>query len=184
MVGVIIMEKRSRKEIVKLLLEQNWADTDKDELMELIIENPISINIDKQDEETVTFKEKLADKISAVIGSWEFILTFSIVIVLWIIINGFLLAKNAYDPYPFILLNLFLSCIAAVQAPIIMMSQNRESKKDALRNQNDYQTDLKSELILEELHHEMQTILRNQNKILTLLEQSEESENTKDNSKS
>ena len=81
--------------------------------------------------------------------------------------------ENA-DPYPFILLNLLLSCIAALQAPIIMMSQNRESKKDRLRSSNDYKTDLKSELILEELHREISRLTANQNKILKLLEEREE----------
>ena len=78
------------------------------------------------------------------------------------------------DPYPFILLNLLLSCIAALQAPIIMMSQNREAKKDRLRSSNDYKTDLKSELILEELHREISRLTTNQNKILKLLEEREE----------
>ena len=74
------------------------------------------------------------------------------------------------DQYPFILLNLLLSCLAALQAPIIMMSQNRQAAKDSLRNQNDYRTDLKSELILEELHHQMEEILKNQRKILIYIE--------------
>lgn len=172
------MERKTRKEIVKLLLEQNWSEANKEELMELIIDNPISINIDKQEEETMTFKDRLADKISALIGSWEFIIIFSGLIILWIVVNGVLLVTKAFDPYPFILLNLFLSCVAAIQAPIIMMSQNRQSKKDSLRNQNDYQTDLKSELILEELHHQMQTITKNQNKIIALLEKDNNIENT------
>ena len=78
------------------------------------------------------------------------------------------------DPYPFILLNLVLSCVAAIQAPIIMMSQNREAKKDSLRNQNDYNTDLKSEILLEELHIEMKEILKNQRKILKYIEDDED----------
>ena len=86
-----------------------------------------------------------------------------IFLLLWILLNIYVL-ENA-DPYPFILLNLLLSCIAALQAPIIMMSQNREAKKDRLRSSNDYKTDLKSELILEELHDKMELILSNQKKI-------------------
>ena len=84
------------------------------------------------------------------------------------------LVLNISDEYPFILLNLILSCIAALQAPIIMMSQNREAKKDRLRSSNDYKTDLKSELILEELHNEMKKILANQNKILQLMNDEKE----------
>ena len=96
----------------------------------------------------------------------------TIFLIVWIILNLYLLDK--VDPYPFVLLNLVLSCIAALQAPIIMMSQNREAKKDRLRSSNDYKTDLKSELILEELHSEMKKILANQNKILKYLSEDEE----------
>ena len=80
---------------------------------------------------------------------------------------------SAIDPYPFILLNLVLSCIAALQAPIIMMSQNRQAKKDSLRNQNDYQVDLKSELILEDLHDDIRKLINNQNKIIKYIEEKE-----------
>ena len=78
---------------------------------------------------------------------------------------NWILKDKAVDPYPFILLNLLLSCLAAIQAPIIMMSQNREAKKDSLRNQNDYKTDLKSELILEDLHDKIELLIKNQNEI-------------------
>ena len=95
-----------------------------------------------------------------------------IFLTLWILLNLYILEDQ--DPYPFILLNLILSCIAALQAPIIMMSQNREAKKDRMRSSNDYKTDLKSELILEELHNEMQKIIATQNKILKLLNEKDE----------
>ena len=94
---------------------------------------------------------------------------FSIFLILWIVLNVYIF-KNL-DPYPFILLNLVLSCIAALQAPVILMSQNRAAKKDSLRAQNDYRTDLKSELILEELHDKIEKIIANQNKILKYIEQ-------------
>ena len=116
--------------------------------------------------------DKIADKITEVAGSWNFIIGMIIFLLLWILLNIYVL-ENA-DPYPFILLNLLLSCIAALQAPIIMMSQNREAKKDRLRSSNDYKTDLKSELILEELHREISRLTTNQNKILKLLEEREE----------
>ena len=89
-------------------------------------------------------------------------------LIIWVLLNLF--AFRNLDPYPFILLNLVLSCIAALQAPIIMMSQNRQAKKDSLRSKNDYKTDLKSELILEELHDKMDLILKNQKQILKELE--------------
>ena len=99
-------------------------------------------------------------------------------LIFWIILNGVILTgNNKIDSYPFILLNLLLSCIAALQAPIIMMSQNRQAEKDSLRNQNDYRTDLKSELILEELHHKMDLLLKNQKKILSYIEPEGDNEN-------
>ncbi len=104
----------------------------------------------------------MADKVTAVAGSWGFIIVFCIFLILWMIIN-YLMIVNV-DPYPFILLNLILSCIAALQAPIIMMSQNRAAKKDSLRSLNDYKTDLKSELILEVLHEQIKELQSNQKK--------------------
>ena len=86
------------------------------------------------------------------------------------IINTFILKDKEIDPYPYILLNLILSCISALQAPIIMMSQNRASKKDSLRNQNDYKIDLKSELLLEDLHHKVEVLINNQNRLLNILD--------------
>ena len=126
----------------------------------------------------MTFGDKVADKVSEIAGSWGFILGFSLFLVFWIVLNGFILTgNNKIDSYPFILLNLLLSCIAALQAPIIMMSQNRQAAKDSLRNQNDYRTDLKSELILEELHNQMDTIIKNQKKIMKSLDNNQEGEN-------
>ena len=90
--------------------------------------------------------------------------------IFWVVLNAFILF-DPVDPYPFILLNLMLSCLASLQAPVIMMSQNRQAKKDSLRNQNDYQVDLKSELILERLHDQIEEVLKNQELILKLLDE-------------
>ncbi len=174
------MEKRkTKKEIVKMLLKNNSLDErDEEELLDLLIDQPISIDVDKQEEAKMTFGDKVADKVSEIAGSWGFILGFSLFLVFWIVLNGFILTgNNKIDSYPFILLNLLLSCIAALQAPIIMMSQNRQAAKDSLRNQNDYRTDLKSELILEELHNQMDTIIKNQKKIMKSLDNNQEGEN-------
>ncbi len=171
---VIVMEKRkTKKEIVKMLLKNNSLDEkDEEELLDLLIDQPISIDIDKQEEAKMTFGDRVADKVSEIAGSWGFILGFSLFLIFWVILNGFILTGDTkIDGYPFILLNLLLSCIAALQAPIIMMSQNRQAAKDSLRNQNDYRTDLKSELILEELHDKMEMILKNQKKIMKSLEE-------------
>ena len=171
------MEKRkTKKEIVQMLLKNSsLEEADEDELIDLLIDQPISIDVDKQEEAKMTFGDKAADKVSEIAGSWGFVLGFSFFLVGWVVINGVVLAEGSeIDPYPFILLNLVLSCIAALQAPIIMMSQNRQAAKDSLRNQNDYRTDLKSEIILEELHDKMELILKNQRKIMRELENKDE----------
>lgn len=174
------MEKRiTKKEIVKMLLKNNELDSkDEEELLDLLVDQPISIDVDKQEEAKMTFGDKVADKVSEVAGSWGFIIGFSLFLIFWIVLNTVILSgESAIDEYPFILLNLLLSCIAALQAPIIMMSQNRQAAKDSLRNQNDYRTDLKSELILEELHDKMELILKNQKKIMKELEVNYNEEN-------
>ena len=156
--------KKTKKEIVQMLLKKELDTKDEEELMNMLLDEPISVDVDKQSDENRSFGDRLADKITEVAGSWTFIISMILFLVLWVVLNVYILEEA--DPYPFILLNLLLSCIAALQAPIIMMSQNREAKKDRLRSSNDYKTDLKSELILEELHNEMKKILANQNKIL------------------
>lgn len=167
------MEKRkTKKEIVKMLLNQNLEVENEEELINLLVEEQVTVDVDKEDINTAKFGDKLADKITEIAGSWSFILGFTLFLILWIVLNIYVI-KNL-DPYPFILLNLVLSCVAALQAPIIMMSQNRAAKRDSMRSKNDYKTDLKSELILEELHDKMEKILSNQNKILKMLDENEE----------
>lgn len=164
------MEKRkTKKEIVKMLLNKNLDIEDEEQLLDLLIDQPIAVDVDKQDKDTEKLGDKVADKLTEVAGSWNFIIGFTLFLILWILLN--LYAFKNVDPYPFILLNLVLSCVAALQAPIIMMSQNRAAKKDSMRSQNDYKTDLKSELILEDLHDKMEKIITNQNKILKSLEE-------------
>ena len=160
-------KNKTKKEIVRMLLNQQLDEKDEEELMDLLINQPISVDVDKEDEETVKFKDRLADNLSKKAGSWGFILSFSLFLIFWILINTYMAKK--IDPYPFILLNLFLSCLAALQAPIIMMSQNRAAEKDRMRSQNDYRTNLKSELLLEELHDHIEKIRITQEKIIELL---------------
>ena len=148
--------------------------------MELLIDEPIAINVDK--EEKRTFGEKLADKIAAIAGSWGFIFTFITFLVIWMIVN--LVVVNSPDPYPFILLNLVLSCIAAIQAPIIMMSQNREAKRESLKSTNDFKTNIKSELILEKLYDKMELILKNQDKIIKYINEDNNNNNEDGNNNS
>ncbi len=158
---------KSKNELVKMLLNNKKIEVENyDDLLEMLINESIAVDTDK--EERLSLGEKLADKITAVAGSWTFIILFTFFLIIWIILNIY--AFENVDPYPFILLNLVLSCIASLQAPIIMMSQNRQAKKDSLRSRNDYKTDLKSELILEELHDKITAIEKNQKKILEFIE--------------
>ena len=167
-----MMERNSRKEkLVKQLLNRDFDVTDEDELIEMLLDNPTAIDSDKEEDERRTMGDKLADKVTEIAGSWGFIVGFCIFLIVWMIINTIMIVK--FDEYPFILLNLILSCIAALQAPIIMMSQNRAAKKDSLRSLNDYKTDLKSGLILEVLHEQMKDLQANQKKILKLLEEND-----------
>ena len=109
-------------------------------------------NLNIMHNEQLSFGQILSDKIAEVAGSWKFIITFVCLLLLWIILNSWVLVSKPFDPYPFILLNLVLSCIAALQAPIIMMSQNRQEAKDRLRSENDFLVDQKAEIIIEELY--------------------------------
>ena len=176
------MEKtKTKKDIVKMLLKSSELEAqDEEELLDLLVEQPIAIDVDKQESQKMSFGDKAADKVSEIAGSWAFVLGFMLFLIIWIVINTFILIdEGAPDPFPYVLLNLVLSCIAAIQAPIIMMSQNRQAAKDSLRNQNDYRTDLKSELILESLHDHINEVLNNQKKIIKLLEDDSDEENNK-----
>ena len=166
------MSKKEKRKIARMILNQNLEKQDKEDIIDLLADSSIAIDVDKEEEQNLTFSEKMADKISEIAGSWTFIFISVIFLITWMIVNTIILKENQIDPYPFILLNLILSCISALQAPIIMMSQNRASKKDSLRNQNDYKIDLKSELLLEDLHHKIEVLLNNQNRLLNILERS------------
>ena len=158
------MSKVNKEKLVKKILNKTDIETieNYEELLDMLIDEPIAINVDNDEKRTIG--EKVADKITALAGSWTFIIIFCSFLILWMILNTFVF--SGIDDYPFILLNLILSCIAAIQAPIIMMSQNREAKKESLKSTNDYKTNIKSELILEELHDKMELILKQQNEIL------------------
>jgi len=119
-------------------------------------------NVNVEFDRKLTLGERLADKVAEFGGSWRFIITFFIVMVMWIIMNSVLLLRKPFDPYPFILLNLVLSCLAAIQAPIIMMSQNRQEAKDRLRSEQDYRVNLKAELEIRYLHEKIDHLLAQQ----------------------
>lgn len=137
------------------------------DVMDAIKNNSIlSENIQDEIESDVSVGEKLADQVASFGGSWTFILVFFSFIVVWICINIWFLLINSFDPYPFILLNLILSCLAAIQAPIIMMSQNRQEQKDRIRTEHDYKINLKAELEIKLLSEKIDHLLVNQNKKL------------------
>lgn len=147
------MKNLTHNKIIKEILENVRDDMHDEEIIHLVLEKPIATK--QQEKETVG--QKIADKIAHLGGSWTFIIIFTIVLVSWMIFN--LVAINSIDPYPFILLNLILSCVAAIQAPIIMMSQNRQEQKDRLRNENDYKVNLKTEIIIQDLHNKLDQII-------------------------
>lgn len=137
------------------------------DVMAAIRDNAIlSENIDEVVEGQLTLGDRLADRIATFGGSWTFIITFFSFILIWMAINIWILATKPFDPYPFILLNLILSCLAAIQAPIIMMSQNRQETKDRQRAEHDYRINLKAELEIKLLSEKMDHILVHQNKKL------------------
>lgn len=152
----------------------NLVEQEKDELshldqdvMDAIRSNSIlSENIQSVIDDKTTFGQKIADNVATFGGSWTFILSFFSFLILWILINVWLLIKKPFDPYPFILLNLLLSCLAAVQAPIIMMSQNRQEDKDRQRAEHDYKVNLKAELEIKLLSEKIDHLIVHQNKKL------------------
>ena len=126
----------------------------------------LSDNIEEAVESNLTIGQKLADNVASFGGSWTFIITFFAFMLVWILINVWFLASKPFDAYPFILLNLMLSCLAAIQAPIIMMSQNRQEQKDRIRAEHDYKINLKAELEIKLLSEKMDHLLVHQNKNL------------------
>lgn len=160
------------------MLVANYLKSELGELSELEKEVLDSINarktlarkLDGARGGTTTFGEKIADKVATFGGSWTFILSFLGFLVIWILVNVFWLLNNGFDPYPFILLNLILSCIAALQAPVIMMSQNRQEDKDRERSKNDYMVNLKSELEIRNLQEEIDHFILGQQQELMELQ--------------
>lgn len=154
--------KENRKLLREVLKDIRHDMTD-EEVLNLLADSKISEN-PAGEKEKYTLGQRAADAIAKFAGSWAFIFSFTGVLILWMLVNT-LLAAKAFDPYPFILLNLVLSCVAAIQAPLIMMSQNRQEAKDRQRAENDYKINLKSELIIDDLHKKLDLVLENQKKI-------------------
>lgn len=162
-------QKYSKAEIIsKILEEYSEVLPEDEEALHLLLDKTVSQDINSKHTINSSLANKISDSIAKTVGSWTFIIIFCVTLLFWIISNAFLLGK-AFDPYPFILLNLVLSCIAAIQAPIIMMSQNRQETKDRLRSENDYKVNLKTELISEDIHSKLDKIIMNQEEIMLKL---------------
>lgn len=132
------------------------------ELERSLLEHELSTtNIESSFEQRATLGERIADRVANFGGSWRFIGIFGGILLVWMIINTILLQKG-FDPYPFILLNLVLSCLAAIQAPVIMMSQNRQETKDRMRGENDYKVNLRAEVEIRHLHDKLDVLIHNQ----------------------
>ena len=163
-------DKPTNTELVSFILEEDMNDTvENEEIIHMLLQKTISKDLNSSHKNSLSFGDKISDRIAEVAGSWTFIISFCAVLIIWMGLNTVILLKP-YDPAPFILLNLVLSCIAALQAPVIMMSQNRQEKKDRLRAENDYKVNLKSEIIIEDLHLKLDELIRNQELILSRLD--------------
>jgi len=137
-------------------------ELDKTVLTSLTERTTLTDKVDEDEKQVLTLGQRIADKVATFGGSWTFIISFGIFIVIWISFNIYWLANRGFDPYPFILLNLILSCLAALQAPVIMMSQNRQEEKDRDRSKKDYMINLKSELEIRMLHEKIDHLIMHQ----------------------
>lgn len=165
---------RYRSKYVHTLLESEKGELtslEQEVLHSLHEHDTLSKDVDTEFEHEWSFGERLADRIATFGGSWTFLICFAGFLVLWIGFNTFVLYSRPPDPYPYILLNLVLSCLAAIQAPVIMMSQNRQEAKDRLRSQHDYQVNLKAELEIRHLHEKVDHLLSHQWERLTQIQE-------------
>ena len=161
--------KENRK-LLKEVLRDIQHDMTDEEVLNLLADSKIS---ESPTAEKYTLGQRAADANAKFAGSWAFIFSFTGVLLLWMVVNT-ILAADAFDPFPFILLNLVLSCVAAIQAPLIMMSQNRQEEKDRRRAENDYKVNLKTEIMIEDLYDKVNAILAKQSALEKKLQEQEE----------
>ena len=157
------MSRKLKTALAREIIHLTDENIDDEALIHALLEEEIFVN---PQNEKLTFGEKAADILAKFAGSWTFIISFCIFLAVWIVINLFFL-YNPFDPYPFILLNLILSCLASIQAPLIMMSQNRQEEKDRRRAEGDYKVNLKSEIIIEDIHHKLDRLLAQQQQLIS-----------------
>ncbi len=156
---------RFRAEYVQSVIEEDKGQLSKleEQVVESLREQDlITKNLNLEYEQQLTLGQRIADRIADFGGSWQFISIFGVVLVLWMLLNSIKVIAAPFDPYPFIFLNLILSCLAAIQAPIIMMSQNRQEERDRMHAEHDYRINLKAELEIRHLHEKLDHLLMNQ----------------------
>jgi len=160
------MVMNNQEQLKELVLEKinHLTKREQDMIRRILQRSHVSRNINKDFDEQLTFGQRLADRVASFGGSWTFILIFGAILIFWVVLNSVVLARynQAFDPYPYILLNLFLSMLASIQAPIIMMSQNRQAAKDRLDAAHDYEINLKAELEIASLHAKMDELREKQ----------------------
>ncbi len=164
---------KENKKLIGQVVKDIRRDMSDEEVLELLASSKVSVNTETESRDTYSLGQRAADKIAKFAGSWAFIFSFTGVLIAWMLVNG-LLASKAFDPYPFILLNLVLSCVAAIQAPLIMMSQNRQEEKDRRRAENDYKVNLKTEIMIEDLYDKVNRLLAQQEILLKHIREEEE----------
>jgi uncharacterized membrane protein len=157
--------RRFVADYVQQALDEHQGETralDEEVVRSLREHDLVSENVNAQFEQALTLGQRIADRVASIGGSWAFIIGFGVVMAAWILLNSVALRSRSFDPYPYILLNLALSCLAAIQAPIIMMSQNRREAKDRMRSEYDYRVNLKAELEIRHLHSKLDQLLTRQ----------------------
>jgi uncharacterized membrane protein len=172
-----IDRRQTARQLLQTELEK-LPDAEREVVERFIAKRHVARDIVKQADRDRTLGERIADRVAEIGGSWSFIIGFGLVLLAWIALNSLVLA-HAFDPYPYILLNLCLSCLAAIQAPVIMMSQNRQAAVDRLRAQNDYEVNIKSELEILQVHEKLNqlreqdwaTLVELQNRQIAMLQQ-------------
>jgi len=165
--GLVCLEDlhQARSTYVAEMLEQERGEMtalEQEVVRSLREQELLSQNVNLEFDRQLTFGERVADHVATFGGSWRFIIIFGAVLVFWIVLNTINLLQKPFDPFPYILLNLVLSCLAAIQAPVIMMSQNRQESKDRLRGEHDYRVNLKAELEIRQLHAKLDQLLTRQ----------------------
>ena len=165
---------RIRGDYVHALLESEKGDLtslEKEVLQSLEEHDLLARNVDDESRQDWSRGEKLADRLASLGGSWSFLIAFAVLLAIWITYNSLPVGAGRFDPFPFILLNLLLSLLAAIQAPVIMMSQNRQESKDRVRQRHDYQVNLKAELEIRHLHEKVDHLLSHQWERLTRIQE-------------